>query len=743
MPDFSGIDATVGGVVSPGIFIDISQGDKEIYPVREVFLLGQNECNEAEGCFNFSALNEFPEGVEAVATPGARLGAEYDTVLQVEREVFNLGLRLFVNDMRATNQDSYTQRLPLGSVTVSIDAVEIPAIRPSSPPGQVFGDASGSFNIAATGLWGFLIGRMGNVSLQFNDIGIALTQTPGGVPTGIKLILTALSLGALDLNLGGVLGWLLRLIAAPILRFGIWVALRFIRSVDVPIWPLVDAFTRLGLTYGDGSPFLTAITDSALLATDFKPHDNSGIPSSLQSILSPGSNIGVAANERLINQLVTIGIAKGYLPQRTRMGRVRLTLNYLGVSLSPGMIGITGQLTAKRRGCLCGVKARIRFQIEMSPRIEADQNATARLLFRSGTAGAPIVFGPTPADDTTLKELGLGCLQAVQGVVSGDLSTFPTLTSATPSVDVTIDNQGPYTAILSSVPTDINHAQSLLENAVRSAHTSAAFSRAQVQVAGSRLLVVSGEVILSQPGTSVTFASAPGDSTTVSDLALGVAQPVRGFLSGDLSSFLTLTSSAPQVNVTIGSEGPFTLSLASVPTDLTQAQSLLEDAIRSAHSSSAFTQARVSELSAHPPALAFNFNVDVQAKVEVRGYLGITLWLTFGVVLISLWAMLNNVFNNRLNQVIAAVGNQILSNSLPAQAGPITLSIPGLSPLGPLGIRFELALAGTGVVSLLPFTCVPLSLQQGSSSEQQVTVAFNKSSVEVDDEELRLSVELS
>ena len=39
--------------------------------------------------------------------------------------------------------------------------------------------------------------------------------------------------------------------------------------------------------------------------------------------------------------------------------------------------------------------------------------------------------------------------------------------------------------------------------------------------------------------------------------------------------------------------------------------------------------------------------------------------------------------------------------------------------------------------------CVPLSLQQGSSSDQQVTVAFNKSSVEIDDEEVRLSVELS
>ena len=77
----------------------------------------------------------------------------------------------------------------------------------------------------------------------------------------------------------------------------------------------------------------------------------------------------------------------------------------------------------------------------------------------------------------------------------------------------------------------------------------------------------------------MTFAPSPGDSTTVAELTLDVAQPVQGLLSGDLSAFSNLTSSAPEVYVTIGSEGPFTLSFASAPTNLAQAQSLLEDGI--------------------------------------------------------------------------------------------------------------------------------------------------------------------
>jgi hypothetical protein len=101
------------------------------------------------------------------------------------------------------------------------------------------------------------------------------------------------------------------------------------------------------------------------------------------------------------------------------------------------------------------------------------------------------------------------------------------------------------------------------------------------------------------------------------------------------------------------------------------------------------------------------------------------------------------VFNNNLNQLIASVGTQILNNSLPAQAGPVSLSIGGLSPSGLLGIRLQLAIKGSGLVSLKPFTCVPLSSQQVTGDRQLVKIAFNMRSIEVDDEEIRLAVDLS
>lgn len=742
MPEASGIDANIGGVVKPDEFLDIAQGDKTIYPVEEVTLLGEDDCNEADDCFDFEVLNEYPEENVANAVSNVALGSNYDTTLQVEREVFNLGMRLFVNELRLTNQDRYTQRLPFGSVTAFIESVEVPVIRPSSPPGQVFADVRGNFGYRATGLWAFLMGSRGRASLRFDNIGVALTQTPGGIPTGIKIILTALSLGVLNLNIGGIIGWLLRLVVPPILRFGIWIALRFLRTVDVPIWPLVDAFVKLGLSYGGGSPLLTALADSVVLATDFKPHDNSGVPASLGSIIPSSANIGVAVNERLLNQLVAIGISKGYLPKGARLGSIKLSLNYIGVYLLPGILGINGALTAKRDGCLCGVKARIRFNAEIMPRIETDQTLTSRLLIMPGASGEPVVFHPTPNDKTTVGELGLDCLQSIQVMASADLSAFPTLTSATPSLNVTIDGEGPHTATLASVPTDIAQAGALLQDAIRNAHASTAFSMAQVRIAGNTLVVISGEAILSGTG-NIAFAASPADASTVGELGLNLAQQTSGYISADLSAFPTLSSASPEVDVVIGIDGPYTLSLGPAPSDLTQLEAVLGNVLRSASNSPGFAQSQVSQVTMTSPAIAFNFNVDVQAKIEVGGFMGVTLWLTFGVLLLSLWAMLNNIFSNKLNEIIAEVGSQILNRSLPAQAGPVSLDIGGLSPLGPLGLQLELSLTGTGIVSLLPFSCVPLSLQQTTANEQLINVAYNKRSIEVDEQEIRLGVGLN
>ncbi|MFC1864425.1 hypothetical protein ACFLYG_01175 [Chloroflexota bacterium] len=736
MPEISGVEAEVGGMVQPHIFIAIAQNDMTIYPIKEVILQDEKYCEEADDKFDFDLLKDIPdEPFEPGPDPG--LGSNFDTVLEVQRQVFDVGLRFFVNELRATNQDTHTLNLPLGlgSITGIIDSVEVPAIRSSATPGQVLADLRGDFSVVTNGIFRLLTGG-GTVSLEFQNIGVDLTQTPSGVPTGIKAILTALRLGRLHLNLKGILGWLLSRTVPPVLRFGIWLALRFIQSVDVPVWPLVDAFSKLGLIYANGSPFLTAISDSVLLATDFKPHDNAGIAAGLQHIIPPATSIGVAVNERLLNQLVTIAIAKGYIPRTTRVGGVRLNLSYLKVHLQPGDLCIEGQLKGKRRGCLCGVKARITFDIKISPRIETDQTTSARILVLSGTPGDAVAFGPTARDSTTAEELALHCVQPVQGTLSDDLSSFSTLTSATPALDITIDNEGPYTATLASVPANLSQVQSLLEDAIHNAHSSPAFLRAQVLVVGSRLLVLSGNIALSQPGIRVVCTAAASDPTTARELALDVAQSVQGFLSGDLSSFPALTSTIPEVQVTIGNEGPHTVTLASVPANLSQALSLLEDAIHNAHSSLAFTQSNVVAAVADTPALAFDFDADVDTNAEVGGFIGVTLWMTFGILLISLWAMLNHIFNNNLNQLISKVGTQIINNSLPAQTGPVNISISGLSPSGMLGIRFNLALTGAGLVSLQPFTCAPLN-------GQWLRIAFNTRSFEVDDQEIRLAVGLS
>ena len=112
----------------------------------------------------------------------------------------------------------------------------------------------------------------------------------------------------------------------------------------------------------------------------------------------------------------------------------------------------------------------------------------------------------------------------ITGVLSGDLSPFPTLSSATPVVGVTIGGEGPHPATLASVPADLTEARSLLEVAIRDAHTSPSFTAAQVVVVGERLLVLPGT-----PGESVALELTATDSTTVTELALSnkVAIDVR------------------------------------------------------------------------------------------------------------------------------------------------------------------------------------------------------------------------
>ena len=57
---------------------------------------------------------------------------------------------------------------------------------------------------------------------------------------------------------------------------------------------------------------------------------------------------------------------------------------------------------------------------------------------------------------------------------------------------------------------------------------------------------------------------------------------INGTQSGDLAASLSLTTDHPEVNITIGSDGPFTAKFGAKPTTLVAARGMLESAIRAA-----------------------------------------------------------------------------------------------------------------------------------------------------------------
>ena len=96
-------------------------------------------------------------------------------------------------------------------------------------------------------------------------------------------------------------------------------------------------------------------------------------------------------------------------------------------------------------------------------------------------------------------------------------------------------------------------------------------------------------------------------------------------ISGDLTMFPELSSSAPTLLLTIGDEGPVPVVLPRVPGDLADARVLLETALHSAGSSPGFTAARVFAAAgglillsgAHEPIVAQNADDDPTAS-ELR-----------------------------------------------------------------------------------------------------------------------------
>lgn len=173
-------------------------------------------------------------------------------------------------------------------------------------------------------------------------------------------------------------------------------------------------------------------------------------------------------------------------------------------------------------------------------------------------------------------------------LLSGSLTPFPTVTSATPAVNVTLGDEGPYLAQFSGVPASLADARGKLEQAIRTAHYTLPFVNAQVVIVTDRLLILPGgdeEVVVENTETDTTATQVKLDKSS--------ARQTSVVLSGPLSPFPAITAGTPAVTVMSGSDGPKVATLPSVPTSLSQAATALQAAIRAAGASVGFTGAMV------------------------------------------------------------------------------------------------------------------------------------------------------
>jgi hypothetical protein len=177
----------------------------------------------------------------------------------------------------------------------------------------------------------------------------------------------------------------------------------------------------------------------------------------------------------------------------------------------------------------------------------------------------------------------------VPALISGDLVSFPTLSSTSPAVNITVGGEGPRTATLpGSKPTNLEESRDQLQVAIRNAHGSRVFTDARVITVDNRLAVLPGVA-------EVVTIEAAGADPTATELKLDrpSARQVYALVTGALPPSFILSSTSPKVNVTIGEDGPHTGKISAVPGNPAQARDQLQEAIRSAHDSQAFKDALV------------------------------------------------------------------------------------------------------------------------------------------------------
>lgn len=152
-------------------------------------------------------------------------------------------------------------------------------------------------------------------------------------------------------------------------------------------------------------------------------------------------------------------------------------------------------------------------------------SAANRLIILPGTP-EPVAVTTMEGEPTSVElRFSDGSERLVQGLATPPLAPFPMLSAPTPSLNVTIGQEGPHPITLTPAPTTVAQARDRLHSAIRTAHSDPAFQNAIVGSVEAQLVVLPGAA-----EATVLFGTTEDDPTTLLELGLYADRPA---LAGD------------------------------------------------------------------------------------------------------------------------------------------------------------------------------------------------------------------
>ena len=212
-----------------------------------------------------------------------------------------------------------------------------------------------------------------------------------------------------------------------------------------------------------------------------------------------------------------------------------------------------------------------------------------------------------------------------------------------------------------------------------------------IEARGGREVVIQSEEYL---GLTMSPADTRFAQTVVNDrfsgsklirvTATGNDRPIQnGTISGELSPFPNITNNPPQVDVSIGTDGSGTATFSAVPTNLAEARTILEAAIRGARPESrAFSEASVSIVDNRLRILAGPTEASSRITFDVAGTDA-----TFSTLGLSPGTALEGLLSGDVSAALAHGGGQLQATI--GTVGPITLTLGAMADLAAFRTELE------------------------------------------------------